>query len=110
MDKMIAIIVMFMVVSFIMAGILITGAIPQIFQTGEIIKSDQATLKDVKRGLIKLYNATTDFIEREQNTTHHILEQQNQAIEQIGKTVNSTNRLVLDIGHQINMSSAYSML
>jgi hypothetical protein len=110
MDKMLTIIIIFLSISFLFAAILITGVVPQIFQSG-------ATLQEVKGGLIKLYNATTDFIETQENATHRILEQQNveldaqnsvlegqnKAIEKIEEMVNSTNKLVNDINETISI-------
>ena len=110
MDKQTLVIVMFMGVSFLMAGILITGIIPQIFTSG-------ATVEEIKRGMIKLYNETTDFITVQENSTQKILEQQNKeldaqnkvlegqnkAIEKIEKIVNSTNKLVKDMNEKINL-------
>ena len=108
MDKMLTIIIIFLSISFLFAAILITGVVPQIFQSG-------ATLQEVKGGLIKLYNATTDFIQTQENATRQILEQQNEeldaqnsvlegqnkAIEKIEKIVNSTNKLVKDMNEKL---------
>lgn len=66
-----------MSISFLMAGILITGAIPTIFQSNEIIKDDSASIQDIKRGLIKLYNATTDVIKEEHNITRELINKTN---------------------------------
>ena len=53
-------------ISFLMAGILITGVIPQIFKSG-------ATVEEIRAGLIKLYNETTDVIREEENKTRELI-------------------------------------
>ena len=65
-DKPTLTIIIFMGISFLMAGILITGVIPQIFKSG-------ATVEEIRAGLIKLYNETTDVIREEENKTRELI-------------------------------------
>lgn len=73
MDKMLAIIIIFLGISALMAAILAMGAVPKIFQNAEVINQTQDETKNQTEIILKQF-------QRENNTTQKILENQNQSL------------------------------
>lgn len=109
MDKMLVFIILFLVVSIGMAAILAMGAIPQIFKSAEKIREtqqlvnqtqiqlheDEERAKQVKQILNQVKTITMDhhnelqnYIDRQNNTTRKLLDNQNNIIDGLKTAMN----------------------
>jgi hypothetical protein len=96
MDKMLAFIVLFLIVSVVMAAVLVMGAVPAIFKTKDLVNQTQITLHEdqqraqqVKQILESVKLITEDnnaelkyYIDRQNNTTRKLLENQERVMNQ----------------------------
>ena len=119
MDKMLVIIIIFLAVTFTLAGILVMGAVPKIFQTSEKIDQtlvqqyedharDQLRLQiinETNHSLLNLENNLMDFIDESTERSIKGAEQRQQIIHSIAKATNGIENLT---GQILNLTKSDS--
>jgi hypothetical protein len=94
MDKQLLIIIIFLAVTFSLAGILVMGAVPKIFQTGEQVNQTQASL-----------NQTQLFIMQTQHEDQARENQSNKINRETNKSINDLENRLYDF---MNLSAKRS--
>jgi membrane glycosyltransferase len=90
MDKILAIIIIFLGISFLMAGILAMGAVPKIFQTGEETTNQTEII-------IKHF-------ERENNTTNKLLNSMNQSLVNEDKAIRNQGIMIEKLNESLQQN------
>lgn len=98
---MLAVIIIFLSISALMAAILAMGAVPKIFQNAEVINQTQDETKNQTDIIIKQF-------QRENNTTHKILYNQNVSLQNQQKLIEDMDKTIeqnhVDIAMNVNVS------
>jgi hypothetical protein len=97
MDKQLTIIIIFLAIMFTLAGVLVMGAVPKIFQTSETANETKVETQNQTEIILKQF-------QRENNTTQRVLSNQGVVIDKLDKSLSNQHLMLLGINTTISQN------